>query len=53
MLLNQRMLGFGVPEQVFTPEQLMSAYGGHIHMVETDDQLLVVADTCCDEGENT
>jgi manganese/iron transport system ATP-binding protein len=53
MLLNQRMLGFGVPEQVFTPEQLMSAYGGHIHLVETDDQLLVVADTCCDEGENT
>jgi len=52
MLLNQRMLGFGVPEQVFTPEQLMSAYGGHIHLVETDDQLLVVADTCCDEGEN-
>ena len=53
MLLNQRLLGFGVPEQVFTPEQLMSAYGGHIHLVETDDQLLVVADTCCDEGENT
>jgi len=53
MLLNQRMLGFGVPEQVFTPEQLMSAYGGHIHLVETDDKLLVVADTCCDEGENT
>ena len=53
MLLNQRMLGFGIPEQVFTPEQLMSAYGGHIHLVETDDQLLVVADTCCDEGENT
>ncbi len=53
MLLNQRILGFGVPEQVFTPEQLMSAYGGHIHLVETDDQLLVVADTCCDEGENT
>jgi len=53
MLLNQRMLGFGVPEQVFTPEQLMSAYGGHIHLVETDDQLLVVADTCCGEGENT
>jgi len=53
MLLNQRMIGFGVPEQVFTPEQLMSAYGGHIHLVETDDQLLVVADTCCDEGENT
>ena len=53
MLLNQRMLGFGVPEQVFTPEQLMSAYGGHIHLVETDDKLLVVADTCCGEGENT
>jgi len=53
MLLNQRMLGFGVPEQVFTPKQLMSAYGGHIHLVETDDQLLVVADTCCNEGENT
>ena len=51
MLLNKRLLGFGLPHEVITPDHLISAYGGHLHMVEKEDRLLVVADTCCDEGE--
>jgi manganese/iron transport system ATP-binding protein len=51
MLMNRRLIGFGSPENVFTPEQLRAAYGGHLRMVQVGDETLVVADTCCDEGE--
>ncbi len=51
MLLNRRLMGFGSPEQVFTPEQLRAAYGGHLRLVQAGNELLVMADTCCDEGE--
>jgi manganese/iron transport system ATP-binding protein len=40
MLLNSRLIGFGAPQDVLTPQRLESAYGGHLHMVQT-------ADTCC------
>ncbi len=50
MLLNRRLLGLGMPGQVFTPEHLMAAYGGHIHMIETAAGTMVLSDTCC-EGE--
>ncbi|MCK4975982.1 MAG: metal ABC transporter ATP-binding protein [Anaerolineales bacterium] len=50
MLLNHRLLGFGPPDEVFTPDSLVSAYGGHLHMVPTDDGTLALGDTCCDEG---
>ncbi len=48
MLLNGRLMGFGKPETVFTPERLLSAYGGHIRMLDTDQGTLIVNDTCCD-----
>lgn len=48
MLLNGRLLGFGRPETVFTSERLLSAYGGHIRMLDTGDGTLIVNDTCCD-----
>lgn len=51
MLLNRRLLGLGLPGQVFTPERLMAAYGGHMHMIETPNGALVLSDTCCD-GEH-
>jgi manganese/iron transport system ATP-binding protein len=51
MLMNRRLIGFGSPEQVFTPEQLRAAYGGHLRLVQANNELLVVADTCCDEGD--
>ena len=50
MLLNRRLLGLGTPGHVFTPEHLMAAYGGHIHMIQTAAGTMVLSDTCC-EGE--
>jgi manganese/iron transport system ATP-binding protein len=50
MLLNVRLLGLGQPEEVFTPERLQSAYGGHLRVIQTSEGLMMVGDTCC-EGE--
>ena len=53
MLLNRRLLGFRHPDQVFTPERLMQAYGGHMHLIETDDGgVLALSDTCCGGGHD-
>ena len=51
MLLNNRLLGHGPPEQVLSPQNLVVAYGGHLHLVPSEDGVLAVTDTCCDEGE--
>jgi manganese/iron transport system ATP-binding protein len=52
MLLNHRLLGFGQPGEVFTTERLVTAYGGHLRLVENGESgLLALGDTCCDEGE--
>jgi manganese/iron transport system ATP-binding protein len=51
MLLNVRMLGFGRPEEVFTPERLSEAYGSHLQIVRTERGMMILADTCCSEGE--
>jgi len=50
MLLNVRLLGLGQPEEVFTPERLRAAYGGHLRVIQTNEGLMMVGDTCC-EGE--
>ena len=52
MLLNRRILGLGTAAQVFTPERLMDAYGGHLRLIRTNEGLMVLGDTCC-EGEDT
>jgi manganese/iron transport system ATP-binding protein len=51
LLLNHRLLGVGTPQEVFTTEHLLAAYGGHLKLVEGDGQLVALGDTCCDEGE--
>jgi manganese/iron transport system ATP-binding protein len=47
MLLNGRLVGLGIPEEVLTPERLEAAYGGQLRLVQTDDGLMVLSDTCC------
>jgi len=49
MLLNKQMMGIGTPQEVLTPEKLVAAYGGHLHLVPTEDGLLALGDTCCDD----
>jgi ABC-type Mn2+/Zn2+ transport system ATPase subunit len=51
LLLNGRLLGFGTPAEVFTPEILQRAYGSCLRMVHTDGGVLVVHDTACSGGE--
>jgi manganese/iron transport system ATP-binding protein len=52
MLLNNRLLGIGRPDQVFTPEHLVQAYGSHVQMIETVDGTLALSDTCCGQGHD-
>jgi ABC-type Mn2+/Zn2+ transport system ATPase subunit len=52
MLLNRRLIALGKPEDVFAPEALIQAYGGHLRLLPTADGLLALGDTCCDEGDH-
>lgn len=49
MLLNRRVVAFDRPAAALNAENLLRAYGGHLHRVG-DDGAMVLADTCC-EGE--
>jgi manganese/iron transport system ATP-binding protein len=51
MLLNHRLVGFGQPAHVFTPDRLAEAYGGHLKIVQANGDLLALTDSCCDEGD--
>jgi manganese/iron transport system ATP-binding protein len=52
LLLNRRLIGLGTPDQVFEPSKLMVAYGGHLRIMQTDEGVLAVEDTCCEEGDH-
>jgi ABC-type Mn2+/Zn2+ transport system ATPase subunit len=49
MLLNRRIVGFGNAAEVFTTPHLLEAYGGHLHMINSDGTTLALGDTCCDD----
>ena len=49
MLLNRRVVAFEAPATALRAENLLRAYGGHLHKVD-DAGTLILADTCC-EGE--
>jgi manganese/iron transport system ATP-binding protein len=51
MLLNHAMLAIGIPADVLTSENLVPAYGGHLHLVSTEDGALALGDTCCGDHE--
>lgn len=50
MLLNGRLYAFGPPERILTREALVSAYRGHLRIVEGGIDALAIGDTCC-EGD--
>jgi ABC-type Mn2+/Zn2+ transport system ATPase subunit len=49
LLLNKRMVAFGEATAVLAPENLLQAYGGHMHVIGDGDILLT--DECCDHDE--
>jgi ABC-type Mn2+/Zn2+ transport system ATPase subunit len=51
MLLNVQIVDLGTPDEVFTSQNLVKAYGGHLRLVETDEGVLALEDTCCGEGD--
>jgi manganese/iron transport system ATP-binding protein len=51
MLLNHQMLAIGDPDRVFTPDNLVAAYGGHLHLIPTEEGALALGDTCCGEDQ--
>ena len=51
MLLNHRLIGFGRPQEVFTTEKLLEAYGGHLHLLQGENPVMALGDTCCDDQE--
>ena len=51
MLLNHQMQAIGDPDLVLTPENLVAAYGGHLHLIPTEEGALALGDTCCGEDE--
>ncbi|MBT3189106.1 MAG: metal ABC transporter ATP-binding protein [Anaerolineae bacterium] len=52
MLLNKDLLAIGLAEDTLSPENLISAYGGNLQLVPTDDGMLTIGDTTCCEGNN-
>ncbi len=52
LLLNKRLIGIGLGQDVFVPEKLALAYGSHLRMITTKDGTLVIEDTCCEEGDH-
>ena len=51
MLLNKRIVAFGPPALVLRTNHLLQAYGGHVHVLTDADTHVMLADTCCDHGE--
>lgn len=51
MLLNRNLIAFGRPAEVLTRENLVRAYGGHVHILSADEGSLVLTDTCCEGDE--
>jgi ABC-type Mn2+/Zn2+ transport system ATPase subunit len=51
MLLNKRLVSFGAAPDVLTPDNLVTAYSGHLHQIEGEERSIVLTDECQDESE--
>ena len=50
MLLNHRIVAFGLPDIVLQTQNLLKAYGGRLRSANGENVLAV--DDCCDDGEH-
>jgi ABC-type Mn2+/Zn2+ transport system ATPase subunit len=48
MLLNQKIIAFDHPSNVLTSDNLLRAYGGHLHILGENGKGMVLVDDCCD-----
>ena len=52
MLLNKQIVAFAEPTAVLTADNLVQAYGGHMHVVTTDEhETMVLAEGCCGDHD--
>jgi ABC-type Mn2+/Zn2+ transport system ATPase subunit len=51
MLLNKRVVAIGLAKEVLTSQNLLQAYGSQARILNENENSLIVADTCCDDGE--
>jgi len=51
LLINHRLLASGAPEEVLSADNLVAAFSDHLHVIQSEDGAVVIADTCCDHGE--
>ena len=49
MLLNKRIVAFDRATAVLQPDNLLQAYGGHMHVM--DDREILLTDECCDHHD--
>jgi manganese/iron transport system ATP-binding protein len=49
LLLNRRIFGLGSPQEVFTTERLLRAFGGHLRLLQSENEVLALGDTCCED----
>lgn len=49
LLINRRVFGLGKPAEVFTTDRLLHAFGGHLRLLQTDNEVVAVGDTCCED----
>ncbi len=47
MLLNHNLIGFGKPREIFNENNLKTAYGNHLQVIETDEGSIMIDDSCC------
>ncbi|ABY35209.1 MAG TPA: metal ABC transporter ATP-binding protein [Chloroflexus aurantiacus] len=47
MLLNRSLIACAPARAAFTAAHLVATYGGHLHLLQSGDGLLTVADSCC------
>lgn len=51
LLLNRQIVAYGPAETALTTPNLLAAYGGHMHRIQTNDETLILTDTCCHESD--
>jgi manganese/iron transport system ATP-binding protein len=50
MLLNKKLLGFGLPDEIIIPERLVAAYGSHLQVIQAPDGQTMLLEECCHDG---
>jgi len=51
ILLNRRLIRFGIPQEVLTSGNLLLAYSGHAQVIQDVGGKITLADSCCNEEE--